>query len=138
MLAPKKQKYKKPFKPRHDKTAKRGTTIVFGEYGLQAIGSSWVSSRQIEATRIAITRYLKRRGKLWIRIFPHHPITKKPLEVRMGKGKGNVEYYAANVRKGMIMFELDHVSREQAVEAMRLGMHKLPMKCKFVVKGEEE
>ena len=127
MLQPKITKFRKPFRPRHDKTAKRGTTIEFGQYALQAQTSAWVTARQLEATRIAITRYLKRNGKLYFRVFPQHPITKKPLEVRMGKGKGSVDHYVANVR----------VTEEQAREALRLGMHKLPVKCKIVVKGEK-
>ncbi len=137
MLTPKRVKYRKPHKVRYDGKAKRGTKISFGVYGLQALEGNYINSRQIEATRIAITRYLKRQGKLWIRIFPHLPITKKPLEVRMGKGKGSVDHYAAVVKKGMILFELADVTEEQALEALRLGMHKLPVKCKIVKKGEE-
>lgn len=135
MLQPKKTKYRKPFNPNNRKTAKRGTTIEFGRYALQAQEGAWITARQIEATRIAITRYLKRTGKLWIRIFPNHPMTKKPLEVRMGKGKGSVDHWIANVRTGMILFELDNViNDEQAFEALRLGMHKLPIKCKILKK----
>ncbi len=137
MLTPKRVKYRKPHKIKYDGKAKRGTKISFGVYGLQALEGNYINSRQIEATRIAITRYLKRQGKLWIRIFPHLPITKKPLEVRMGKGKGSVDHYAAVVKKGMILFELADVTEEQALEALRLGMHKLPIKCKIVKKGEE-
>ncbi len=137
MLTPKRVKWRKPHKVKYDGKAKRGTKINFGTYGLQALEGNYINSRQIEATRIAITRYLKRQGKLWIRIFPHLPITKKPLEVRMGKGKGSVDHYSAVVKKGMILFELDGVIEEQALEALRLGMHKLPIKCKIVKKGEE-
>ncbi len=138
MLTPKRVKYRKPHKVSYDGTAKRGTTISFGFIGLQSLEGNYISSRQIEAARIAITRFLKRQGKLHIRIFPHLPITKKPLEVRMGKGKGSVEYYASVVKKGMILFELEDVSIEAAKEALRLGMHKLPVKCKIVMKGEEK
>ncbi len=137
MLTPKRVKYRKPHKVSYEGKAKRGTKINFGTIGLQALEGNYINSRQIEATRIAITRYLKRQGKLHIRIFPHLPITKKPLEVRMGKGKGSVEYYAAVVKQGMILFELEGVSEEAATEALRLGMHKLPVKCKIVKKGEE-
>ncbi len=138
MLTPKRVKYRKPHKIPYDGTAKRGTKISFGSIGLQSLEGNYISSRQIEAARIAITRFLKRQGKLHIRIFPHLPITKKPLEVRMGKGKGSVEYYASVVKKGMILFELEDVSVEAAKEALRLGMHKLPVKCKIVMKGEEK
>ncbi len=138
MLQPKKAKYRKPFKQSYEGKAKRGTTISFGDYGLIAQEGNWITARQIEATRIAITRYLKREGKLTIRIFPHLPITKKPLEVRMGKGKGSVDHHAAVVKEGMVMFELSGVSEERAREAMRLGMHKLPVKCKFVTKQEQQ
>ena len=138
MLQPKQMKYRKPFKPNNQGKAKRGTKINFGEYGLQAKAGAWITARQIEATRIAITRYLKRQGELYIRIFPQHPMTKKPLEVRMGKGKGSVDHYVANVKEGMILFELGgEILEEQALEALRLGMHKLPIQCKIVKKGEE-
>ncbi len=133
MLQPKRTKFRKSFKPNKEKTAKRGTEIAFGQYALKAESGVWLTARQIEATRIAITRYLKRTGKLWIRVFPSHPMTKKPLEVRMGKGKGPVDHWVANVRTGMILFELDNVvNDEQAHEALRLGMHKLPIKCKII------
>lgn len=137
MLSPKKQKYRKPHKISYEGKAKRGTKVSFGAYGLQAMDGAYITSRQIEATRVAITRYLKRNGKVWIRIFPQLPITKKPLEVRMGKGKGSVDHYSAVVKKGMILFEVDQVTKEQALEALRLGMHKLPIKCKIVKRGEE-
>lgn len=137
MLTPKKTKYRKSHRLSYDGKAKRGTHIVFGEYGLQALEGNYITSRQIEATRIAINRYLKRQGKMWIRIFPHLPITKKPLEVRMGKGKGSVEYYVAPVKRGMIIFEVAGVEESLALEALRLGMHKLPVKCKIVKRGEE-
>ncbi|BDU67765.1 MAG: 50S ribosomal protein L16 [Candidatus Tyloplasma litorale] len=138
MLQPKQMKYRKPFKPNNQGKAKRGTKINFGEYGLQAKAGAWITARQIEATRIAITRYLKRQGELYIRIFPQHPMTKKPLEVRMGKGKGSVDHYVANVKEGMILFELGgDILEADALEALRLGMHKLPIQCKIVKKGEE-
>ncbi len=138
MLQPKQTKYRKPFRQDYSRPAKRGTTVVFGDYGLQAKEGQWITARQIEATRIAITRYLKRQGDLHIRIFPHLARTKKPLEVRMGKGKGSVDHYVAVVRKGMILFELGgEILEEDALEALRLGMHKLPIKCKIVKKGEE-
>ncbi|NOQ50176.1 MAG: 50S ribosomal protein L16 [Mycoplasmataceae bacterium] len=137
MLSPKTVKYRKPHNISYEGPAKRGTKVSFGEFGLMALEGNYVTARQIEATRIAITRYLKRNGKLWIRIFPSLPRTKKPLEVRMGKGKGSVDHYAAVVKRGMILFELADVTEEDAREAMRLGMHKLPIKAKFVIKGEE-
>jgi large subunit ribosomal protein L16 len=116
--------------------AKGGTTVAFGEYGLQALEPSWVTNRQIEAARIAMTRYIKRGGKVWIKIFPDKPITQKPLEVRMGSGKGSPESWVAVVKPGKVMFELAGVSEEVAREAMRLAMHKLPIKCKFVKREE--
>lgn len=138
MLQPRQTKYRKPFKPNNTGKAKRGTKINFGDYGLQAKAGAWITARQIEATRIAITRYLKRQGELHIRIFPHHPMTKKPLEVRMGKGKGSVDHFVANVKTGMILFELGgDIQEEAALEALRLGMHKLPIQCRIVKKGEE-
>lgn len=138
MLSPKKMKYRKPHRISYEGKAKRGTKISFGTIGLQSLEGNYVAARQIESARIAITRHLKRQGKLHIRIFPSLPMTKKPLEVRMGKGKGSVEYYAAVVKKGMILFELEGVKEEDAREALRLGMHKLPVKCKIVLKGEEK
>ena len=137
MLSPKRTKYRKSHKVSYDGKAKRGTKISFGEFGIQTLEGNYITSRQIEATRIAITRYLKRQGKVWIRIFPHLPRTKKPLEVRMGKGKGSVDHYAAVAKAGMILFEVGEVPEEAALEALRLGMHKLPVRCKIVKKGEE-
>ncbi len=138
MLQPKQLKHRKPFKPNYNGKPKRGTKVNFGDYGLQAKEGAWITARQIEATRIAITRYLKRQGELHIRIFPHHPMTKKPLEVRMGKGKGSVDHYVATVKERMILFELGgSITEEAAFEALRLGMHKLPIKCRIVKKGEE-
>ncbi len=139
MLQPKQTKYRKPFRQDYKKRAKRGTKISFGEFGLQAKEGQWITARQIEATRIAITRHLNRQGELHIRIFPHLARTKKPLEVRMGKGKGSVDHYVAVVRKNMILFELGgEIKEEDAFEALRLGMHKLPIKCKIIRKGEED
>lgn len=138
MLQPKTTKYRKPFKKTYTGKAKRGTKISFGEYGLQAKEGSWITARQIEATRIAITRHLQRKGELHIRIFPYNPMTKKPAEVRMGKGKGSVDHFVAVAKKGMILFELGgEITEEQAYEALRLGNHKLPIKCRIVKKGEE-
>ncbi|MMZ54549.1 50S ribosomal protein L16 [compost metagenome] len=116
--------------------AKGGTQVTFGEYGLQALEASWITNRQIEAARIAMTRYIKRGGKVWIKIFPDKPVTAKPLEVRMGSGKGSVESWVAIVKPGKVMFELAGVPEEVAREAMRLAMHKLPVKCKFVKREE--
>lgn len=116
--------------------SKGGTEIDFGEYGLQAVEPKWVTSQQIEAARIAMTRYVKRGGKIWIKIFPHKPVTAKPAETRMGKGKGSPEYWVAVVKPGRIMFEIAGVAEDTAREAMRLAAQKLPMKCKFVKREE--
>lgn len=132
MLMPKRVKYRKKQRGKMKGLAQRGSTIAFGTYALKAMESGWVTSRQIEATRIAITRYIKRGGKVWIRIFPDKPVTKKPAETRMGKGKGSPEYWVAVVRSGRIMFELEGVTFETAKEAMRLASHKMPIKTKFV------
>ena len=134
MLMPKRTKYRKPHRLTYDGHAKGNTELHFGDYGLQAKDGAWITARQIEAARVAISRQLKRGGKLWINIFPHLALTKKPLETRQGKGKGNVEEWVAVVKKGKIMFELADVSEEQAREALRLASHKLPIKCKFVKK----
>ena len=115
----------------------KGNTITYGEYGLQALEPAWITSNQIEAARIAINRSVKRGGKVWIKIFPHKPVTQKPAETRMGAGKGSPEYWVAVVKPGRIMFEMSGVSEEKAREAMRLAMHKLPIKCKFVKKEQE-
>ncbi|MCX7793935.1 MAG: 50S ribosomal protein L16 [Thermodesulfovibrionales bacterium] len=136
MLMPKKVKYRKMQKGRMHGKAYRGSSIAFGEYGLKALEPGWISSRQIEAARVAIQRHLKRGGKLWIRIFPDKPITKKPAETRMGKGKGNPEYWVAVVKPGRILYEIGGVSEEVAVEAMRLASYKLPVATK-IVKREE-
>jgi large subunit ribosomal protein L16 len=136
MLQPKKTKYRKMFKGKMKGSAQRGATLAFGSYGIKSLEEVWMTARQIEAARIAATRYMKREGQLWIRIFPDKPITKKPLEVRMGKGKGAVEYWAAVVRPGRMLFELDGVSEDIAKEALRLAAQKLPVKTKFVVRRD--
>jgi len=118
--------------------ASRGNTLAYGEYGLVAMEPSWITNNQIEAARIAMTRYLKRGGRVWIKIFPDKPITQKPAETRMGSGKGSVEAWVAVVKPGRVMFEIADVTEEQAREAMRLAMHKLPIKCKFVTKASLE
>ena len=136
MLQPKKTKFRKMFKGKMKGNAQRGATLAFGSYGIKSLEEVWITARQIEAARIAATRYMKREGQLWIRIFPDKPITKKPLEVRMGKGKGAVEYWAAVVRPGRMLFELDGVSEDIAKEALRLAAQKLPVKTKFVVRRD--
>lgn len=141
MLLPKKTKYRKQMKGRNNGNASRGTTIAFGQYALKAETAERITSRQIEAARRAMTRYIKRGGKIWIRIFPDTPITKKPAEVRMGSGKGSVDHYAAKVKPGRIMFEMDGVAEDVAREAMRLAAHKLPVRTRFLVRevpGEVE
>ena len=132
MLQPKKTKYRKAHKGRIRGKAKGGTTLNFGSYGLKALTAERVTSRQIEAARRAITRHMKRAGKVWIRIFPDVPVSKKPTEVRMGKGKGSVEFWAAKVKPGRMMFEIDGVPLDVAREALSLAAAKLPVKCKFV------
>lgn len=136
MLVPKRVKHRKEHRGSMKGRAKGGTEIAFGEFGLQALEPSWISNRQIEAARIAMTRYIKRGGKVWIKIFPAKPVTQKPLEVRMGSGKGNVEKWVSVVKPGKILFELAGVSEEIAREAMRLASHKLPIKTKFVKREE--
>ena len=137
MLMPKRTKYRKPHRVSYDGHARGNTELNLGEYGLQAKTGAWVSAKQIEAARIAMTRYMKRGGKVFINIFPHLAITKKPLETRQGKGKGNVDEWVAVVKKGKIMFEISGVTEEIAREALRLASHKLPVKCKFVKKEEK-
>jgi len=134
MLMPKKTKYRKSFRGRRKGISKGGNVVAFGDFGIQAVETSYVTARQIEAARITITRTMKRGGKVWINIFPHKPITKKPAEVRMGSGKGNVEYYVAVVKPGRILFEISGVPEDVAREAMRKAGHKLPMKTKFVMR----
>ena len=135
MLQPKRTKFRKMQKGRMKGNAQRGATIAFGSFGLKSQEEGWITSRQIEAARIAVTRYMKREGQVWIRIFPDKPVTSKPAEVRMGKGKGAPSHWVAVVRPGRIMFEADGVPREVAQEAMRLAAQKLPIKCKFVVRS---
>ncbi|WP_102029415.1 50S ribosomal protein L16 [Salirhabdus sp. Marseille-P4669] len=136
MLMPKRVKYRKQHRTSLKGKAKGGTSVAFGEYGLQALEGAWITSRQIEAARIAMTRYMKRGGKVWIKIFPDKPKTAKPLEVRMGSGKGAPEGWVAVVKPGKIMFEIAGVSEEIAREALRLASHKLPVKTKFVKREE--
>jgi large subunit ribosomal protein L16 len=136
MLQPKKTKYRRPQKGRMKKITKRGSEIAFGSFALKTLDMYWISARQIEAARQAITREMKRQGKLWIRIFPDRPVTKKPAEVRMGKGKGTPEYFAARVSPGRILFEADGIPLEVAREAMRLGAQKLPVHTKFIVRRD--
>jgi large subunit ribosomal protein L16 len=136
MLMPKRVKYRKQMRGRMKGKATRGTEIVFGEYGLQALEPAWVTARQVEAARRSIVRHVRRRGKYWIRIFPDKPVTAKPAETRMGKGKGAVDHWVAVVKPGRIVFELSGVSEEMAREAMRLASHKLPIKCQFVKRQE--
>ena len=131
---PKRTKYRRPHRVSYEGKAKGGKTVTFGEYGLQAKEGAWITTQQIEAARIAMTRYMKRGGKVWINIFPHNIITKKPLEVRMGSGKGAPDGYVAVVKDGTVMFEVAGVSEEIAREALRLASHKLPVKTKFVKK----
>ena len=136
MLQPKRTKHRKVFKGRMKGNAQRGAQLTYGSFGLKSLDSKWITARQIEAARIAATRYMKREGQMWIRIFPDKPITKKPLEVRMGKGKGGVEYYAAVVKPGRIMFEMDGIPMEVAQEALRLAAQKLPVRTKFVIRRD--
>lgn len=138
MLMPKRVKHRKQFRGRLTGKAMRGNTVTYGQFGLQALEPAWITSNQIEAARIAMTRYTKRGGQVWIKIFPDKPITEKPAETRMGSGKGSPEYWVAVVKPGRIMFEIGGVSEEIAREALRLAMHKLPVKCKFVVREEQE
>lgn len=138
MLIPKRTKYRKQFRGRMKGKDRRGNTVTYGEFGLVALEPSWITNRQIEAARIAMTRYTKRGGKVWIKIFPDKPITAKPAETRMGSGKGSVEYWVAVVRPGRVMFEMAGIPLADAKEAMRLAGNKLPIKTKFVVKGHEE
>ena len=137
MLLPKRVKHRKQHRGRMTGKAKGQTTLHFGEYGLQALEPGWVTSRQIEAARIAMTRKIKRGGKVWINIFPDKPVTQKPAETRMGSGKGNPEHWVAVVKPGRVLFELSGVPEPTAREAMRLAMHKLPMKTRFVLRQEE-
>ena len=136
MLQPKKTKFRKMQKGKMKGFAQRGDQLSFGSFGIKALEETWITARQIEAARIAVTRYMKRQGQVWIRIFPDKPVTSKPAEVRMGKGKGAPEYWAAVVRPGRMLFECDGVSKEVAQEALRLAAQKLPIKTKFVVRRD--
>ncbi len=138
MLLPKRVKYRRQQRGRLKGKASRGNTITYGSYGLVATEPAWITSNQIEAARIAMTRYIKRGGQVWIKIFPDKPITEKPAETRMGSGKGSPEYWVAVVKPGRVMFEMDGVAEDVAKEAMRLAAHKLPIKCKFMKKEEAE
>lgn len=134
MLLPKRVKHRRQQRGRMKGKALRGNTVTYGEYGLQAMEPAWITSNQIEAARVAMTRYIKRGGQVWIKIFPDKPVTQKPAETRMGNGKGSPEYWVSVVKPGKVLFEISGVSEELAREAMRLAMHKLPIKCKFVAK----
>lgn len=136
MLMPKRTKYRKVHRGRRSGVAKGGTRVSFGEYGIKALESGWITARQIESARVAITRTVKRGGKVWINIFPDKPVTQKPAETRMGSGKGNPEFWVAVVKPGRVMFELSGVSEDLAREAMRRAGHKLPIKTKFVMREE--
>ena len=136
MLQPKKTKFRKAQKGRNRGLAHRGSQIAFGDFGLKTLEPGWLTSRQIEASRIAVTRHMKRQGKVWIRIFPDKPITAKPAEVRMGKGKGAPSHWVAVVRPGRVLFECEGIDKVQAQEAMRLAAQKLPVKCKFVTRKD--
>ena len=138
MLLPKRVKYRRVQRGRLKGVAHRGNKVTYGDFGLQALEPAWITSRQIEAARVAMTRYIKRGGKVWIKIFPDKPITEKPAETRMGSGKGSPEYWVAVVKPGRIMFEIGGVDEALAREAMRLAANKLPIKCKFVVKAEQD
>jgi large subunit ribosomal protein L16 len=137
MLMPKRVKYRKQQRGNRRGIATRGTSVAFGEYGLQNLDPAWITNRQIEAARVAMTRHIKRGGKVWIRIFPDKPVTKKPAETRMGKGKGNPEEWVAVVKPGRIMFELEGVDQKTAHEAMRLAAAKLPVRTRVVTRGSE-
>lgn len=138
MLLPKRVKYRRVHRGRMKGKATRGNTVTYGEFGLVATEPSWITSNQIEAARVAMTRYIKRGGQVWIKIFPDKPITEKPAETRMGSGKGSPEYWVAVVKPGRVMFEMDGITEEVAREAMRLASHKLPIKCKFATKADLE
>ncbi len=138
MLMPKRVKRRKQFRGRMTGKALRGNKITYGDFGIQACEPSWITSNQIEAARIAMTRYIKRGGKVWIKIFPDKPITEKPAETRMGSGKGSPEYWVAVVKPGRIMFEIAGVTEDIAREALRLAIHKLPIKCKIVSRADQE
>ncbi len=136
MLMPKRTKFRKQHRGRRAGTTKGGGSVTFGDYGLQALGAGWITARQIEAARIAMTRHIKRGGKVWITVFPDKPVTEKPAETRMGSGKGNPEYWVAVVKPGRVMFELSGVAEPLAREAIRLAGHKLPIRTKFVTRED--
>ena len=136
MLMPKRVKYRKTHRARRNGKAYRGSSIAFGEFGLQALAPAWVTSRQIEAARVAITRQIKRGGKVWIRVFPDKPVTKKPAETRMGKGKGAPEFWVAVIKPGRVMFEIEGISKDLARQAFELGASKLPIKTRFLERHE--
>lgn len=138
MLMPKRVKYRRVFRGRMKGKATRGNAITYGDFGLQALECAWITGNQIEAARIAMTRYTKRGGQVWIKIFPDKPVTEKPAETRMGSGKGSPEYWVAVVKPGRVLFEIGGVSEETAREALRLAMHKLPIKCKFISRPDME
>ena len=138
MLLPKRVKYRRVHRGRMKGKAQRGNFIAYGDFGLMATEPAWITSNQIEAARIAMTRHIKRGGQVWIKIFPDKPITEKPAETRMGSGKGSPEYWVAVVKPGRVLFEIGGVTEELAREAMRLGMHKLPIRCKFIRKQDEQ
>ncbi len=138
MLMPKRVKYRRVMRGRMKGAATRGNKVTYGEFGIQALEPAWITSNQIEAARVAMTRYIRRGGQVWIKIFPDKPVTEKPAETRMGSGKGSPEYWVAVVKPGRVMFEIGGVSEEDAREAMRLAMHKLPIKCKFIAREAEE
>ena len=137
MLMPKRVKHRRVFRGRMTGKALRGNVVSYGDFGIQATEPAWITSNQIEAARIAMTRYIKRGGQVWIKIFPDKPVTEKPAETRMGSGKGSPEYWVAVVKPGRVLFEIGGVSEEIAREAMRLAMHKLPLKCKFIARETE-
>ena len=138
MLSPKRVKYRRVMRGRMKGKASRGNKVTYGDFGLQAQSPAWITSNQIEAARIAMTRYTKRGGQVWIKVFPDKPVTEKPAETRMGSGKGSPEYWVAVVKPGRVLFEIGGVSEEVAREAMRLAMHKLPLKCKFIRKADQD
>lgn len=138
MLIPRRVKYRKQHRPGRSGLAKGGTTLAFGDYGIQAVGRGYLTNRQIEAARIAMTRHMKRGGKVWINVFPDRPLTKHPAEARMGSGKGSPEFWVANIKPGRVMFEVSGVPEEVAREALRLAIHKLPMKARFVAREAGE
>lgn len=138
MLSPKRVKYRRVMRGRMTGKATRGNTVTYGDFGIQALEPCWITANQIEAARIAMTRYIKRGGQVWIKVFPDKPVTEKPAETRMGKGKGSPEYWVAVVKPGRVMFEIGGVNEEVAREALRLAANKLPIKCKFVVRQASE